>query len=1019
MQTGKLRPDDEDRLRRSPAVAVLPEKLANRLFEAAELVDFKLGGTLVKSAEPCEFLFILIRGKLRITAVDSSGEEANLYTLSRPGDIAGFDCLDCARFSMFTARASTESIVLRLPVETARNLAKGSDQFRELLSRQRVFSGWYQSLKKSHVFGQLSFWQAREILMRCQSINVSSGESLDSASFREDGQYLLVNGSVQIEESGGQRILELGDGFGRQTGTPLADLRQLHCVVDCELIFVPDDALADLELYNPSIGSEANQLSRQGGDIGLSEIHQSDVASGFIIDDLRKAPEQTWTERLSTRFRRALRKYPYLRQESSADCGTACLAMVCAFYGKQPRLNLIRELAGVARYGTSLLGLAEAAEKLGFAARGISATYEGLLEVYTPVICHLQEEHFVVVYELNRTEAIIGDPAQGILQVDREQFSLRFSGSALELSPVASFANVGQDRGLLGVLLPLVSPYTPLVRDILIASFIYQLLILVPPLLTQMLVDKVIVHKDFELWHMLVLAAALQQVFISCLCVLRSYVLSHLAIRVDQSILRQFYQHVLSLPFKFFEERTTGEILSRFSERKRMRDFLSGAGMLNMLDGTMSIVFVVIIFFYNPFFGACFLAYVALNIANALFFTPILKGLSRKVYENDAASESLIVESIRGIQRVKSAAMENRVRWKWEGVFDQSLKARSRQSIARTGIMEVSRTLNHGGRFALIFLAASLVIKGELTIGQLMALNLFVAFLSERLLRVMETWDDLQASTVAIERIGEILQLAPEEPDQTKKLSVPNIAGRIEVDSVSFRYSQYDLTNTLSNVCFQAKPGEMIALVGRSGSGKSTLFKILLGLVLPTSGRVLIDGVDLAQMSLWQFRKQVGAVFQDEYLFRGTIRDNLSIYNPDASMEEIIEAAKVANIHDFVSSLPLGYETSVLEGASNFSGGQRQRLAIARSVLHRPKIMLFDEATSALDTESERHIGNSLATIRKDRTMLVIAHRLSTVKDADLILVMDRGQIVERGKHEELVKQRGLYYYLHQQGLGA
>ena len=736
------------------------------------------------------------------------------------------------------------------------------------------------------------------------------------------------------------------------------------------------------------------QLAARGGRLKLM--------NGYLKGDLAK--------QLAPDLNRFMGRYPFIRQQSAMDCGPTCIAMISQFHNRRCNLNLIREMAETSRYGTSMLSLAETAEKLGYLARGVRANYAGLMKLKLPLLCHWENNHFIVLYEINTGGAVIGDPAQELLRIDRTKFEEAYSGVALELTPASNLDERFKARSPFSVLIPLIQPHKTILRDIFIATFIYQVLQLFIPLCTQIILDKVIIHQSFSMLNAILLGMVLLTLFGTAISYLRGFLIAFLSIKIDQSLFVEFYRHLLALPLKFFEQRTIGDVLARFGENEKVRNFLASSAVTVTLDLLVAVVFLVCIFLYNKMFGLWTFVYLSCFTAVVFCYTPILRKLNRQAFDKNVISSSFLVESIRAIEKVKASAIEHHTRWHWEELFADSLNVKFRELMARNVASAASQLIRMGGQVLLLWYGARLVIDEQLTVGQLMSLNMMVSMATQPLMRLIEVWNQFQEVQISLERLGDVFEAEPEEAEPSKKVLKKRTDGHIKFESVTFTYSRIAPSKALVDVTFEAQPGQVIGIVGRSGCGKSTLLKLILGLYMPTEGRVLIDNQDIAHLSLRDLRNQIGVVSQNEYFFKGTIRENLSLYDQDAKTESLVAAARAANIEDFINAQPHGIETNVNEGAFDLSGGQRQRLAIARSLVHDPKILLFDEATSNLDSESEEHIQNSITKLRQGRTMLVVAHRLSTVRDADLILVMDSGQIAEQGTHKALMSQRGLYY---------
>ena len=722
------------------------------------------------------------------------------------------------------------------------------------------------------------------------------------------------------------------------------------------------------------------------------------------------ATPQQQKESLLTNLRHVMHQYPSLLQQSQMDCGITCIAMVALYFGKRLDINELRERAGVSIEGTNMLSLAETAEQCGFITRGIRGTYEGLRNAKLPLICFWKHNHFVVLYEINKDYAFIGDPAEGIVKVTREEFTKEFSKSALELIPTVELKRTPGSKSPLAIIFPLLKPYHMQVRDILVAGILFQILMMITPFFTQTIVDRVITHEDISMLNMLLIGMIIITCFQCAITFARGVLISTLSAKIDHALFVQFFRHLFSLPLKFFEQRTTGDILARFNENAKITAFLSGSTITTLLDGAMTVVYLGVLFWYSWLFALGTVVYVGLLAIATAVYTPFLRGYSQELFKKTVANDSIVIESVHGVEKIKAAAAENRTRWKWELVFVDKLAVSFRQQLAYNGYAQVTQMVHLSGRILLMWLGAHLVIQGTFTVGQYMAANMMASMVIEPIMRVISMWQSLQGVNIAVQRLGDVFNAAPEETGTRTRL--PKIEGNIELRNVTFRYNEHAPKNTLLNISFAAHLSQMVAIVGRTGCGKTTIARLIQGLYLPSSGSVLIDGVETSQLQLSDLRKNIGVVAQQEFFFSGTVRENLSFYCPDAPLDEIINAARIAGIDEKIRSLGSGYDTMLSEGGQNLSGGERQRLAIARALLHNPRVLIFDEATSALDSESERHVQTCLETLRRGRTMIVIAHRLSTIKSADVILVVDNGQIVEAGNHEALLQKKGLYHSL-------
>lgn len=715
---------------------------------------------------------------------------------------------------------------------------------------------------------------------------------------------------------------------------------------------------------------------------------------------------------------RVTKTYPFYAQQSAADCGAACLVMIGRYWGKQFSVNRLREQANVSRSGASLKALAAAAESLGFTTRPIKASLDKFAEQPLPAIAHWEGKHYIVVYKITNKQVIVGDPAIGQRSLTHAQFKQGWTGYALLVQPTTMLKQAEETDTSLWQFFELVRPHSKVLLEVFLASVLIQLFGLITPLFTQILLDKVIVQGSTITLNAVGFGLLIFGLFRIIVNSVRQYLLDHTANRVSVAMLVGFIRHTFSLPLSFFESRYVGDIVSRIQENHKIQRFLTGEALSICLDLLTVFVYVGLMFCYSWQMALLVLSIVPPFFLLALFSTGILRRLSREIFTAGANENSYLIQSLSGIRSVRSMAIEQTVRWRWEELLNKLIKKSFRSQIVANRLQIISATIETLISTGLLWYGASLVIQNQLTIGQLIAFNMLLGNVIHPFQRLSVLWNQLQEVLVSAERINDVLDAKPEENLLTSpRQSLRKFRGQIRFEGVTFRYHPESETNVLENLSFEIQSEQSIAVVGRSGSGKTTLSKLILGLYPPTEGKVLIDGHDVTSISLKSLRSQIGLVDQDTFLFGGTIRENLSIAHPEASLEEIIEAARLAGADDFIQKLPMGYETPIGEGGGMLSGGQRQRLAIARALLGDPRFLIFDEATSNLDAESERIIQNNLNTILKKRSSLIIAHRLSTVRNADLILVLDKGVLIEKGTHDELIAKKGHYYYLNQQQL--
>ncbi len=715
---------------------------------------------------------------------------------------------------------------------------------------------------------------------------------------------------------------------------------------------------------------------------------------------------------------RLTKRYPFFEQQSASDCGASCLVMISRYWGKRFNVNRIRDLTNISRSGASMRGLTAAAESIGFATRPVKASLDKLAQQPLPAIAHWEGKHYVVVYEINQKRVIIGDPAIGQRTLTHSEFKRSWTGYALLLQPTNLLRETDEAITPFWQFFDLVKPHSQVLIEVFIASVLIQLLGLVTPLFTQLILDRVIVQGSTLTLNAVGLGLLIFSFFRVAIIGLRQYLLDHTANRLGLSLMVGFIKHTFRLPLAFFESRYVGDIVSRVQENQKIQRFLTGEALSIGLDLLTVFIYVGLMFWYSWQMALLCLAIIPPFVLLALIATPFLRRISREVFNASANENSYLIQSLTGIRSVRSMAIEQTVRWRWEELLNNVIKKTFSGQIIGNQLQIFSSGIEALVTTGLLWFGAWQVIQNQLTIGQLVAFNMLLGNIIRPFQRLVVLWNQLQEVIISTERINDVLEAEPEEDLQYQPRQIlSNLRGHIIFENVTFRYHPESDINVLENLNFEIKPEETIAVVGRSGSGKTTLSKLILGLYPPTDGKVLIDAQDVTNISLRSLRSQIGVVDQDTFLFGGTIRENISIAHPEASQEEVIEAARLAGADEFIQQMPMGYETQIGESGGMLSGGQRQRLAIARALLGNPPLLVFDEATSHLDAESERIIQNNLKKILKGRTSLIIAHRLSTVRHADQILVLDRGILVESGTHEQLIAKKGHYFYLNQQQL--
>ncbi len=552
-----------------------------------------------------------------------------------------------------------------------------------------------------------------------------------------------------------------------------------------------------------------------------------------------------------------------------------------------------------------------------------------------------------------------------------------------------------------------------IIGEVLLGSFVVQLFGLVTPLFTQVILDKVIVHRSMTTLDVLAVAFLAVTVFEMLLNMARNYIFIHTANKLDAKLGAKLFKHLLALPFRYFEARKVGNIAARVRELDTIREFITSKAVSVIIDLFFSLVFVAVMLLYSVKLTLVVLGFVGVIAILYLMITPALRRRLEKKFQMSAASNSYLVESVTGVQTVKSLAIEGTMQKRWEDHLGRYVRSSFKLANMSNISGALSGTLRRLMTISILYIGVRAVLTGDMTIGQLIAFQMFAGQFSGPVLRLVNLWNEFQQALLSVDRLGDILN-HPVEIASEKAVTLPELKGAVRFENVGFQYAA-DGPRVIDGISYNIRPGMSVGIVGRSGSGKSTLAKLLQRLYIPNEGAIYIDDIDVRHLNPYWLRFNIGVVLQENYLFSGTIRENIALPRPDAPMELILQVAKLSGAHEFIAQLPEGYDTEVSERGASLSGGQRQRIAIARALITNPRLLIFDEATSALDNESEKIIRQNMRSISKGRTTVVVAHRLATIQDSDVIIVLEKGRIVEAGRHEALLKQKGYYHHLYMQ----
>ncbi|MEB3883683.1 ABC transporter transmembrane domain-containing protein [Lyngbya sp. CCY1209] len=975
-------------------------------YSPATLSSDKTSGSAVHSEHNHKkSLYLVCGGRVRLLAFDRAKEREVSVDVLGPGDCFGGDWEPCDRPRFpYQAVAASNAEIARL------NL--GSISLPELEAHLQTVAR-----RRSHLifFKTQTDLRSRPsrylkaILPEVAQRHLEAGTPVGTLSGGDPARFWLYGGEID----GTPAAPNVGDGWGPEPPPESWVARSAAIVLS-----LPQ---GDWDTLSPDTANRQNggKMSAKVPKIAPALPAPKPAAEApAALKDPSQAPALNFPKPKRRRpWGGFLRSDPFVEQQSSSDCGAACLAMISRYWGKDFGLNRLRNLAGVGRSGASLKGLARAAESLGYQARPVRASLTRLEDEKHPWIAHWQGDHYIVVYRVRGKQVWVGDPAQGKRKLSRSQFLDGWTGYALLLEATERLDEVPNQKRSLGRFMGLLWPHRSLGLQIILISILVQLFGVVTPLLTQIILDRVVVNNSVTSLHVFALGALIFGLWSLGLSSVRQYLLSYLSNRLDLTMISGFIRHALSLPLSFFETRRVGDIITRVQENQKIQRFLIGQILLAWLNLVTGFVYLGLMLYYNWRLTVLILGLIPPIVIVTLVSTPLLRRMSRKVFNAVADQNSTLVEMMTGVQTLKSVAAEQELRWRWEDRLTKQLNARFEGQKLGINLGLISQAINTVGSTALLWFGVMMVIQGDLTIGQFFAFNMMQGKVISPVLSLVGLWDELQEVLISVERLNDVFDSEPEEDPRHPLLVLSSVEGNVRFEDVTFRYSDDAEVNTLQNLSFEVQRGQTVAIVGRSGSGKSTLVKLLQRLYLPSSGRISVDGHDVSHISPQSLRQHMGVVPQECYLFSGTIEENIALYRDEYDLEDVVEAAKLAEAHAFIQSLPLGYNTKVGERGSSLSGGQRQRVAIARALLGKPPILVLDEATSSLDTESEQRFQRNLEQLSRDRTTFIIAHRLSTVRNADLILVLDRGVLVERGNHDELIAIGGLYHHLAQQQL--
>lgn len=1042
-----------------PLLALLPPETQELARSAFTSVTVPFGAEIVREGEPGDAYFVIVSGRARVVKRGQDGKELSLNVLRRGDGFGEMGLLDAATRAV-TVRASSEVELLRLDKVIFDAIVRVRPEVRAYLERQIQQRQTHAFLRVFTTFAKLSGDAFQALMTALEPRALSAGESVYREGDAPGAMYIVEDGRLRLFTTSGNRdrnvgYVRRGDFFGEvsvfgdvpraESAEAMAPTRLLVLAPEHYRLLLDDqpEFRAQIEARVPAYANRhtamfpldfAQELLPAQASVSdvvsadqvqfTTEMSLADVAASLVAarSTARAASSDApfaTPDGGFTKSSRRVRTIEHVQQVDDADCGAAALAMVCRHFGRAVSLSRIRQLAHTGLDGTSLRALCAAATELGLAARAVKTTDSHLEQMPLPAIAHWEGNHWVVVYDVSTTHVRLADPASGRVKMSRADFAKAWTGYAALFDFTTAFEQAPEATSRLAWLAPMVTPWARTGMQVLGLSLVLSLLQMVPPIFTQIIVDRVLVEGDASLLRLLVFGMSAVTVFMVAGIVVQRYLLSFIAVRIDTGALDYLTRRLLALPMSYFGTRRTGDIQRRLDGMRHIREEVMQHGIAAATSAVLLTVTLALMLAYSATLTLVFLAVAPAYGLLLWYARRKLRPLYDQLEKAFGSYGSHQIDAIRGIEAVKATSGEGGFRDLMLAEFTALAGRRFRAdftALAFDGGIQVLTTVSV---IAFLWAGAQQVMQGQLTVGAFVAFNALVALANPQIVRLLTTWDNLQLVSVLLDRLDDVLSQEPEQgADRSRLQPVASLEGRISCRDLTFRYGGSTSPPILDSISFDAMPNRTIAIVGRSGSGKTTLAKCLAGLLEPSAGTIHYDGVELRSLNYRDLRRHIGFVLQETHVFDDTIARNIAFGELEPDLDAVMWAARVASAHEFIERLPMGYDTRIGESGLAISGGQRQRVAIARALYRRPPILIFDEATSALDAESERAVQENMRALLSGRTAFVIAHRLSTVRDADLILVLERGRIAEQGTHDELIAKQGFYYYLCSQQLG-
>jgi ATP-binding cassette, subfamily B, bacterial HlyB/CyaB len=983
--------------------AQLSKEELTSLSDQSEFTRYRMGQMVLMREQMPAQIIIVYSGQIRLLAYNPQTQTPTTLQLLEKGEILGWAGILRDR-ACETAIASTEAVCINIPAAYFLALIDRTPQLEALfyygtpsIEVYDLVAQQIQSRPDGDVilksFGaedlrELALKLAPQTTIR----NLAPGKILLSE-LDSERSWLVSAGEIADHPVGScinpqdyptTTVLNVSKpNYARLVGVPLLE------VLDVTTGKLTPDATTGLSVFSPT-------------KLGIPYAPDRPVAPEVVVD-----ADEPVTSRV---------KYPIFKGRGPLEGTTACLKMLAKYLKVPFRPDVVGRLLKNQISSTSTIPLqlcGAIVEILGINAQMVKIPATAIGKLQAPLLIPWQDS-FAIVYQITPQEITVGSPETGIRKFKPAAFAETWSDVGEVLLLQRSNA-APQEKFGIKWFIPAIKKHKRVLIEVLIASLFVQIFGLANPLLTQLIIDKVIGNNSVTTLNTFGTLLIILAVVEGILTALRTNLFVDTTNRIDLALGSEIIDHLFRLPLKYYEKRPVGELATRINELENIRQFLTGTALTVVLDAIFSVVYIAVMIAYSWMLTIIALATLPAFVLLTWIVSPIVRGQLRTKAERNAESQSYLVEVIGGIQTIKAQNIGLRSRWQWQTKYARYVSAGFKTALTSTTAGSISGFLNKLSGLLLLWVGTYLVLDKQLTLGELIAFRIIAGYTTQPLLRLVQLWQNFQETALSLERLSDILDTPQEvDEDNINNITMPLIEGHVKIENLTFSFPGTTV-NQLNNINAEFQAGQFVGIVGLSGSGKSTLMKLIPRLYEINAGRIVIDKYDITKTELYSYRQQIGMVLQDTLLFSGTIQENIALTNPDATSEDIIAAAKVAAAHDFIMDLPNGYNSKVGERGAALSGGQRQRIAIARTVLQQPRMLILDEATSALDYDSERQVCLNLAETFKQQTVFFITHRLSTIKTADVIVMMDKGSIVETGTHNELMELKGRYYCLYQQ----